>query len=52
MTEANGALGDEPETGNAEPESAGWFAKVKLSNPAEVDALMDRHAYEAYLQTL
>src|SRR5258706_11144164 len=52
VVEANGALGDAPETVNAAPEAAGWFAKVKLSNPAEVDALMDRHAYEAYLQTL
>ena len=33
-------------------EAAGWFAKLKIANPAEVDALMDRHAYEAYLQTL
>ena len=52
VIEANGALGDAPETVNAAPEAAGWFAKVKLANPAEVDALMDRHAYEAYLQTL
>ena len=52
VVEANGALGDAPDTVNAEPEAAGWFAKVKLANPAEVDALMDRHAYEAYLQTL
>ena len=52
VVEANAALGDAPETVNAAPEAAGWFAKVKLANPAEVDALMDRHAYEAYLQTL
>ncbi|HZZ35962.1 MAG TPA: glycine cleavage system protein H, partial [Caulobacteraceae bacterium] len=43
---------EEPETVNAEPEAAGWFAKVRLANPAEVDALMDRDAYEAYLATL
>jgi glycine cleavage system H protein len=52
VVEANGALGNAPETVNAAPEAAGWFAKVKLANPAEVDALMDRHAYEQYLQTL
>jgi glycine cleavage system H protein len=52
VVEANGALGDAPETVNAAPEAAGWFAKVKLANPAEVDTLMDRHAYEAYLGTL
>jgi len=49
---ANGELSDTPETVNQDPEGAGWFAKVKLSNPAEVDALMDRAAYETYLGTL
>ena len=52
VIEANGALGDAPETVNAAPEAAGWFAKLKVSNPAEIEALMDRHAYEAYLATL
>ena len=49
---ANAALAEEPETVNAAPEAAGWFAKLKLANPAELDALMDRASYEAYLQTL
>jgi glycine cleavage system H protein len=49
---ANAGLADAPETVNAVPETGGWFAKLKLSNPAEVDALMDRPAYEAFLQTL
>lgn len=52
VVEANTALSDAPETVNAAPEAAGWFAKLKVANPAEVDALMDRPAYEAYLQTL
>ena len=52
VTAANTVLSDEPETVNAEPESSGWFVKLKLANPAEVDALMDRPAYEAYLATL
>ena len=52
VIEANDALGDAPETVNAAPESGGWFAKVKLADPAEVDALMDRDAYEAFLQAL
>ena len=34
------------------PRRDGWFAKVKLADPAEVDALMDRAAYEAFLATL
>ena len=52
VIEGNAELGDAPETVNALPESGGWFAKIKLANPAEVDALMDRDAYEAFLATL
>ena len=48
----NAELPDVPETVNAAPEKSGWFAKVKLSNPAELDALMDRAAYEQFLGTL
>ena len=49
---ANTGLSDTPETVNQSPEGDGWFARVRLSNPAEVDALMDRDAYEAFLATL
>jgi glycine cleavage system H protein len=49
---ANAELSDAPETVNASPEAAGWFAKVKVADVAEVEALMDRAAYEAYLATL
>src|SRR5579864_5260145 len=52
VVEANGELSDAPETVNASPEASGWFAKLKVANPAEIDALMDRDAYEAYLQSL
>jgi glycine cleavage system H protein len=52
VVEAHTGLSETPELVNAEPEALGWFAKLKLVNPAEVDALMDRHAYEAYLATL
>ena len=52
VVDANAAVADAPETVNASPETAGWFAKLKVANPAEVDALMDRAAYEAYLDTL
>jgi glycine cleavage system H protein len=48
----NAALSDAPETVNAAPEAAGWFAKLRIANPADVEALMDRPAYEAFLQTL
>jgi len=49
---ANGALEGNPETVNDSPEHAGWFVKLKVADPAEVEALMDRAAYETFLQTL
>jgi glycine cleavage system H protein len=48
VTEANSALADKPETVNADPEGAGWFCKVKLSNKAELSALMDKAAYDKF----
>ena len=48
----NTDLPDHPETVNAMPEKDGWFVKLKLSDPDQVDALMDRHAYEVFLATL
>lgn len=52
VVEGNAGLSDAPETVNASPEAAGWFAKVKVADKAQVEALMDRTQYEAYLQTL
>ena len=52
VVDANSTLTASPDTVNAEPEAAGWLARVKLSNPAEVEALMDRPAYETFLKGL
>ena len=52
VVEANAALGDAPETVNAGPESGGWFARIKVADPSELDALMDRAAYDEFLGTL
>ncbi|HMP63225.1 glycine cleavage system protein GcvH [Phenylobacterium sp.] len=52
VVEANGALGEAPETVNAEPEAGGWFAKIKVADKAEYESLMDRAAYDAFLETL
>ncbi len=52
VTAVNDALSDNPETVNEAPEGGGWFAKIKIADPAQVEALMDRQAYEAFLQTL
>jgi glycine cleavage system H protein len=41
----NEELRADPSLANSDPEGAGWFYQVKLSNPAELDALMDAAAY-------
>jgi len=46
VTEVNEALRDDPSLANTDPLGAGWFFKVKLSNPSELDALMDKTAYD------
>jgi glycine cleavage system H protein len=38
-----------PDLLNKDPEEEGWLFKVKLSNPKELDTLMDTKAYELYL---
>jgi glycine cleavage system H protein len=48
VTEVNEALRADPSLANSEPLGAGWFYKVQLSNPAELDALMDEAAYAKF----
>jgi glycine cleavage system H protein len=43
----NDALQADPSLANTDPEGAGWFYKVKLSQPSELQALMDAAAYQA-----
>ncbi len=45
----NEALTDKPETINEDPYGEGWLVKVKLSDPAEQETLLDSSAYEATL---
>jgi glycine cleavage system H protein len=45
ILEVNADLEDAPESVNEAPYEAGWMVKIKLSNPEEVDALMDATAY-------
>jgi glycine cleavage system H protein len=47
ILEQNEALRADPSLANSDPEGAGWFYKVKLSNAAELDELMDAAAYHA-----
>jgi len=50
VVEANTTLQTKPETINSDPHGAGWLVKVKLANLAEVTALMDAAAYEAFIE--
>ncbi len=52
VIESNAELSSAPETVNAVPEAGGWFAKIKLSDPSEVDELMDKAAYDEFLEGL
>lgn len=52
VIEANAALGDDPALVNTDPEGAGWFFKLTLSDPSELDGLMDKAAYDALVASL
>lgn len=48
ITEVNEALRADPALANSDPLGAGWFFKVKLAKPAELDALMDETSYTSF----
>ena len=52
VSEANSALEEAPELVNSDPESGGWLFRVTLSDSAELTALMDKAAYDAYVAGL
>jgi glycine cleavage system H protein len=52
VVEANGTLADSPGNVNLEPMGNGWFFKVKLSDPGELEGLMDQAKYEAFVKSL
>ena len=52
VTEANAALEADPSLVNTAPESDGWFFKLTLSDPSELDGLMDEAGYKAFVDTL
>jgi glycine cleavage system H protein len=49
VVEVNGALEDAPERINQEPYGDGWLFVIELSDPAEVDGLLDAAGYRAFL---
>jgi glycine cleavage system H protein len=52
VTEGNQAVADDPALVNSDPEGAGWFFKLKPSDPGELEGLMDEAAYREFLGSL
>jgi glycine cleavage system H protein len=48
VTRANQALADDPSLANSDPEGEGWFFRLRLSHPGELDGLMDAAAYKSF----
>ena len=49
IVEGNAALADDPSTVSSDPQGAGWIVKFRLSNPAQLDGLMNAEAYAAFI---
>ena len=49
VTETNDALASQPELVNSEPYGAGWMLRVRIADPAQVDALLDAAGYDALI---
>ena len=50
VIEANAGLAGEPALVNEDAEGRAWFFKLRIADPAELDKLMDRAAYEAFVK--
>ena len=46
VTEINQAIVDDPSIVNSDPQDAGWFFKLKLKYPSDIDGLLDEAAYK------
>jgi glycine cleavage system H protein len=51
VVEANEALSADPSLVNGDAEGAGWFCKLEIARPAELDGLMDAGAYRAFVDS-
>ena len=52
IVEGNQAVADDPALINSDPEGEGWFFKLKLDTPGELDGLMDEASYRDWIKTL
>ena len=50
IIESNNELSERPELVNEDPENDGWFFKMQLSDPSELDDLLNEADYQAFIQ--
>jgi len=50
VAEVNDAITADPAKVNADPMGEGWFIKLRLSDPEELDGLMDEEAYQRFVE--
>jgi glycine cleavage system H protein len=51
VVEVNAKVVDEPETVNEDPYGEGWLVRIRLSDPSEVDSLLDAAAYRRHVES-
>ncbi|KAI5123783.1 hypothetical protein M0805_000371 [Coniferiporia weirii] len=51
VEEVNEGLGDQPSLINKSPEDKAWLCKIKLTDPKEIEELMDAEAYKAHCES-
>lgn len=52
VIEANAALAEDPSLVNSAPEEGGWFFRLRLSDPSELEGLMDARGYQDFVSRL
>lgn len=52
VTEINSSLSEDPAQVNNDPLGKGWFFKMTLADPSQVDALLDQAAYDQFIASL
>lgn len=50
IAERNGALGDDPELVNRDPYGEGWMVVIEMTDPGELDGLMDADSYRQLVE--
>ncbi len=52
IVEVNSAITDDPSKVNSDPEGAAWFMRIRIADKSQLDDMLDKVAYEAFLKTV